>query len=100
MSDLIRRQAVCDWLKWYGNDAVKEGYKPSIIYAWKHIRDDIPSASKAGKWITIDDAYNRIAGRCSSCGWEAHLYEDDVVGMPFCPNCGAYMKGERVSEDD
>ena len=42
-----------------------------------------------GHWIDADDT--RISGKCSVCGWEAHLYEDDVVGMPYCPNCGAKM---------
>lgn len=51
-----------------------------------------------GKWIEVNDAYDRIRGRCSACGWEAHMYEDDVVGMPFCPNCGASMKTE-VQDD-
>ena len=50
---------------------------------------------KKGKWIEVDDAYNRIRGRCSACGWEAHMYEDDVVGMWFCPSCGADMRGEQ-----
>lgn len=76
---------------------------PSITREdWNAIVDTllgIPPADvhevKRGTWIKIDDAYNRIAGRCSACGWEAHLYEDDVVGMPFCPNCGAYMKGKE-----
>lgn len=49
---------------------------------------------KTGKWIEVEDFYNRISGRCSVCGWEAHMYEDDVVGMDFCPNCGADMRGE------
>lgn len=44
-----------------------------------------------GEWIEVDDA--TISCRCSVCGWEAHLYEDDVYGMPYCPNCGAKMKG-------
>ena len=44
-----------------------------------------------GEWIEVDDA--SISYRCSVCGWEAHLYEDDVYGMPYCPNCGAMMKG-------
>lgn len=47
-----------------------------------------------GKWREIDDAYNRISGRCSVCGWESHMYEDDVVGMNYCPNCGAWMEGQ------
>lgn len=46
---------------------------------------------KYGKWIEANDADNLISGRCSACGWEAYMFEDDVVGMPFCPNCGAYM---------
>ena len=45
-----------------------------------------------GHWEEVNDAYNRIAGRCSVCGWEAHLYEDDVVGMNYCPNCGSRLK--------
>jgi len=59
---------------------------------------NLPSAQperKTGKWIEVDDYYNCISGRCSVCGWESHLYEDDVVGMNFCPNCGADMRGEQ-----
>jgi hypothetical protein len=44
-----------------------------------------------GEWIEVDD--DLISCRCSVCGWEAHLYEDDVYGMPYCPNCGCRMKG-------
>ena len=47
---------------------------------------------KTGKWIDVDDYSNIISGSCSACGWQAHLYEDDVVGMNFCPNCGADMR--------
>lgn len=47
---------------------------------------------KKGHWIRVDD--DRISGRCSACGWESLLYEDDVVGMSFCPNCGARMVQE------
>ena len=45
-----------------------------------------------GKWIEVEDSMIRC--RCSVCGWESHLYEDDVYGMPYCPNCGAYMRGD------
>ena len=48
-----------------------------------------------GEWIEVDDV--SISCRCSVCGWEAHLYEDDVYGMPYCPNCGCRMKG---ADDD
>jgi len=45
-----------------------------------------------GEWI-IDDT-ETIHGHCRKCGWESHYYEDDVVGMNFCPNCGADMRGD------
>ena len=44
---------------------------------------------KHGWWIDPDDTV--IACICSVCGWESNLYEDDVMGMPYCPNCGARM---------
>lgn len=96
MAEYIGKGATIAMVQWIMSDS------PSITWEdWDAIVDallGIPPADvhevKRGTWIKIDDAYNRIAGRCSSCGWEAHLYEDDVVGMPFCPNCGAYMKGE------
>ena len=45
-----------------------------------------------GKWIVIDDEHSTVHGKCSICGWEAYKYEDDVVGMPFCPNCGKRLE--------
>lgn len=45
-----------------------------------------------GKWIEVDDGL--VSGRCSLCGWEAVIMETDVCGMPFCPNCGADMRGD------
>ena len=47
--------------------------------------------SPQGEWIEVDDYFIRC--KCSICGWESHKYEDDVYGMPYCPNCGACMKG-------
>ena len=44
-----------------------------------------------GEWIEVNDYFIRC--KCSICGWESHKYEDDVYGMPYCPNCGANMKG-------
>lgn len=52
---------------------------------------------KRGKWIEDDDS--TVRGHCSACGWESHYYEDDVVGMDYCPNCGAYMMSE-VEQDE
>ena len=60
----------------------------------------VDAERKTGKWIEVDDAYNRIRGRCSVCGWEAHMYEDDVVGMDYCPNCGARLENGEMYDND
>ena len=94
MDDAISRQAV---LKLLSTMPPEEAItKAMLIQNVKYMSAAQPERKK-GKWIEVDDAYNRIRGRCSACGWEAHMYEDDVVGMWFCPNCGADMRGE---EDD
>lgn len=48
-----------------------------------------------GRWIRPDED-ERVSCTCSNCGWESHLYEDDVYGMPYCPNCGAKMEENEV----
>ena len=114
MKDLISRQGAidalneqieqCDKALSSFDISMKDEYAVKVerasLVAYKEQLEFLPSAQpkrKKGKWIEVDDAYNRIRGRCSACGWEAHMYEDDVVGMWFCPNCGADMRGE---EDD
>jgi len=94
MDDLISRQAAID-ATWF------EPSYTDPLNVLTEVRDRLkalPSAQperKKGKWIEAYDPFNRISGRCSVCGWEAHLYEDDVVGMNYCPNCGADMRGEQ-----
>lgn len=51
-----------------------------------------------GYWIEYSE-HPLVRGRCSLCEWEAHFYEDDVLGMPYCPNCGHKMKG-IINEED
>ena len=94
MNDLISRQAL---MKEFA-DFVKRSNNSDFarMPTWNDavsLVDSMPPAQpeqKVGKWIVMDD--DRISGRCSVCGWEAHLYEDDVVGMDYCPNCGAKME--------
>lgn len=53
---------------------------------------------KPGKWIKIKEDYDiddPLVGRCSVCGWSAGMDEADIVGMNYCPNCGAYMGGVK-----
>ena len=53
-----------------------------------------------GKWIHPDQQEEKlISGICSHCRWEAHYYEDDVVDMPYCPNCGARMDLEEQNDE-
>ena len=54
--------------------------------------EEVQQERKTGKWIVVDDGI--ISGKCSVCGWEAHMYEDDVMGMDYCPNCGERLEGE------
>lgn len=93
--DLISRQAAVDAVQKY----LEESYVTDsdvIAYEMAYVLNDIPRADavevRHAQWIEFDD--DRISGRCSVCGWESHLYEDDVVGMPYCPNCGSRMDGE------
>ena len=93
MKDMYR--AAETWGKEADNDITKaraESCMASLVEMKLRI-GKLPSAQpeqKFGKWIVMDD--DRISGRCSVCGWEAHMYEDDVVGMDYCPNCGAKME--------
>ena len=49
---------------------------------------------KNGKWLHDKDD-TLLSGYCSCCGWESIIMETDVADMPFCPNCGADMRGEH-----
>ena len=92
MADLIDRQAAIDAFEKFIHEIGIE----DAPYNYGEIalcEANVPTEEKVGKWIEVDD--DRISGKCSVCGWEAHLYEDDVVGMPYCPNCGARMEGEE-----
>lgn len=47
-----------------------------------------------GYWIEPDDEDVLTACICSICDWHGNIMEDDVMGMNYCPNCGARMDGE------
>lgn len=44
-----------------------------------------------GYWIEPDDEDVLTACICSICDWHGNIMEDDVMGMSYCPNCGARM---------
>lgn len=92
MSDLISREAAIDSISKcmdiYVNNLQTMVYKAE---AYKAL-NEVPSAQpeqKTGHWI--DDC------TCSVCHW---IHEDAkgfalLTNYPFCPNCGADMKGEE-----
>lgn len=95
LSDL--KELTAAWGKYPVMAEQIKGVETAIGYV-----ETIPSVTperENGKWIVVDDAYNRISGKCSVCGREAHMYEDDVVGMNYCPNCGADMRGDKDETD-
>jgi len=56
----------------------------------------LPSAQPeraTGKWMHDKDD-ELFSGYCSCCGWESVICETDVADMPYCPNCGADMRGD------
>ena len=78
MDDLIRRQDAIDALsQWDWQDM----YLP---IHFKQLLEELPSAQKKGHWIDKDICY-----QCSECGY------DSLGHGNYCPNCGAYMKGEE-----
>ena len=98
MSDLISRQAVKDAINEHlelatsglGSDSiVKKIYK----MANNHVIDvtsilpAIQPEQNAGRWVCLDD--DELAYGCSACR-SVSLRESK-----YCPNCGAYMKGEN-----
>lgn len=69
-----------------------EGWRDGLIIA-ENIVDELPTIEerKEGRWIhDIHYGLKLPEHRCSICGeWE---YSD--TESKYCPNCGAYMKGE------
>lgn len=94
MSDLIKREDAINSIYKLKKTVIKQdilAYCDGIFDALEIVQD-LPSADRPqGEWIEVDDYFIRC--KCSICGWESHKYEDDVYGMPYCPNCGARMKG-------
>lgn len=106
MSDLIRRQDAIEALKIaYWDEGIQSAKNdPCIIdvmtdWAIRQIKNlsSTEPERKRGKWIPIES--QTVNGRCSVCGYESHLYENDVYGEYYCPNCGAYMRDNRSKNE-
>ena len=88
-NDFVSRASAIDIVRFECGEW--EGLAKTIVKRFEQL-PSTQSEPKKGKWIEAYDPFNRISGRCSACGWEAHLYEDDVVGMNYCPNCGTRLE--------
>ena len=93
MNDSISRQAAVDALcDNCGNPKPVCAHYPCNQYLAIEALPPAQTERKKGKWLESQDPIN-VTGTCSCCGWDALLYETDVAGMPYCPNCGAAMEG-------
>lgn len=93
MSDLIDRQNAIDVLEILADKMSDEGQTvmAQAVAVLKYLQSAEPGR-KTGKWISVES--NTVNGRCSVCGYESHLYENDVYGEHYCPNCGAWLRLE------
>ena len=81
MDDLISRQAAI--AKLFNELDRQELYLP--IHFKNFVLDELPSIRpKTGHWFDVGS----LSCRCSECGCK-HNKESN-----YCPECGAYMKGE------
>ena len=106
--DLISRQAVLNALKEHRSlfcDNTPETFS-KLSYAEKSRVDELdtaiatiinlPSAENNGEWIAQDIHNCHTNFKCSECGYIhsfMHLYGEPTADYPYCPNCGARMKG-------
>ena len=82
---------VCPYFGESDMGCMKEPEKDALHYL-KEYRETVTKCNelKTGIWIPVDS--ETVNGRCSVCGYESHLYENDVYGEHYCPNCGAWLR--------
>ena len=88
--DCISREFTLEVISDYVNYPT-EGDKVCAIKNAPSVVPTTEQSSKVGEWIEVDDG--RVSCKCSICKEEYLLYEEDVFGRNYCPNCGTKMKG-------
>ena len=88
MDELIKKQDAINAIMRQETDAHYPSWYAKII-------DRIPPVYKTkGKWVEVDidllSGYLYHGYCCSECN---HIYE---IKCNYCPNCGAYMKGNEL----
>jgi hypothetical protein len=98
--DAISRQAYIErYRKWGYSEYGRKMNNEALAIRVAMSLPPVTPQPKMGHWIINEDEENTVHGHCSVCGWEAHYYEDDIIGMPYCPNCGAKMTEPQESEN-
>lgn len=112
MNDLISRQDLIDWLT--SRIIMLKGIYGDLGGAVSGVREMVkvmPSSTfigserKKGKWIEISwsepdpnvccTSYAIQSAKCSICGkYHTTPYLNSLDYFPYCPNCGAEMRGE------
>ena len=105
MSDLISRQAAIDVLRIgeellkrvlndmdvVGQDREKYSWGLGLIESYISDIEELPAAEpvRHGKWIR-----DEFGSKCGHCGLYAYRDKfDKPWESPYCPNCGADMRG-------
>lgn len=98
-SDTISRQAAIDAVlkPTYADGAYGYADAKELVDSLEALPSAQPER-KTGRWIYDDNDWSSVRGKCSVCRWEAHVCEDDVVGMDYCPNCGSRLLIEKDGE--
>ena len=72
-----------------------EGATLALLSALFKSVEDAPTIDaverKRGEWIEVAEDWRKqiVWSKCSECGYSVS------TDYPYCPNCGARMKGER-----
>lgn len=71
-----------------------DGLREALVYM-----KDAPAVDAApsipAHWISTEKETGENTWKCSGCGWELYLSNDDTPGengYRYCPNCGARME--------
>lgn len=99
LDEVIKALEICsthlrcmDGCPYYRNECPLYEMEKDALHYLQEYRETVTNCHqlKTGTWIPVESP--TVNGRCSLCGYESHLYENDVYGEHYCPNCGAWLR--------